>query len=366
MTILNRYLVKSNLFLLTVILLLGAAIYILTDFFLHIDVFLESDLSTLSVLLYFVFKLPVIIAQILPPVFLLTLVLQLSIMTKHRETLALQAGGISFSSMIKFVFVYGLIWVCLQFAFAQMLGVEGNRRANVIWLTDAQGKNPINFSIENLWFNNKQYVIHMKTAWPNQEKAVGVVIYELSINKNRIISKIYADSVDTGTKNWVMDNVKIIYPDSYTFVEHKTYILAMNHPLIGFNTLDRKNRTVAEMNILELDTYIDNMKNSGTNVEVIRTDFHNRFAYAASLFIMGIIALAITMHIESIYLAILLSITSTVFYFGFSSFFITFGEKGLLDPVLAAWLSNGMFFVVFGSMLCISILRSISRRKLFQ
>jgi lipopolysaccharide export system permease protein len=365
MTILNRYLVKSNLFLLAAILFLGAAIYVLTDFFLRIDVFSESGLDVWTVLLYFAFKLPFIIAQILPPVFLLTLVFQLSIMAKHREILALQAGGISFVHMIKFVLIYGCIWVCLQFVFAQMLGVEGNRRANAIWLTDAQGKNPLLFELNDLWFSKNHYVINLQKVWPNRDVASGVVIYELNAEKDRLLRKISAESAKTGSKEWQLFNVKITHPETYSFTEHNSYFLPVRHSLEVFNTLDRKTKVIAEMDILELREHIENMKNSGTNVEAVRTDFHNRFAYAASLFIMGLMSLGIAMHVENIYVSILLSITATFIYYGFSSFFTAFGEKGLLDPVLSSWLANLIFLVAFGGLLCVSILKGISRRKLF-
>ncbi|MDR1242882.1 MAG: LptF/LptG family permease [Deltaproteobacteria bacterium] len=365
MTILNRYLVRSNLFLLTIILLLGSTIYILTDFFLRIDVFFNAGLGAQTILLYFLFKLPFIIAQILPPVFLLSMVLQLSMMTRHREILALQAGGISFVSMIKFVFIYGVAWICLQFAFAQILGVEGNRRANAIWLTEAQGKNPASFELDDLWFNKNQYVIHLKKAWPNQDKASGVVIYELDAQKTRLIRKIYADSVNSGDQDWQLKKVSIALLETYSVIEQSDYSLPVNHSLVSFNTLDRKNKTITEMNIFELSDYIDNMKNSGTNVEAMRTDFHNRFAYAVSLFIMGIAALSITMHVQNIYASLLLSITITFFYYGISTFFTTLGEKGQLDPLTASWFTNFVFFAAFGCVLLISILRGISHRKRF-
>ena len=103
MTLLSKYLIKQNLFLLLTILLIGTGIYLLTDLFDRIDDFLETKMSFFAIVAYFVIKIPIIISQILPAVFLIALIIQLNLLTKNKELVALHAGGISPMVLVKFV-----------------------------------------------------------------------------------------------------------------------------------------------------------------------------------------------------------------------------------------------------------------------
>ena len=97
MSLLFRYLTKNNAMILLPTLAVGIGLYVLTDLFERLDNFIEAGLSVGMVLTYFVVKMPLVISQILPVIFLLSTVIQLCIMARSRELTALQAGGISLS-----------------------------------------------------------------------------------------------------------------------------------------------------------------------------------------------------------------------------------------------------------------------------
>ena len=95
MSLLFRYLTKNNAMILLPTLAVGIGLYVLTDLFERLDNFIEAGLSVGMVLTYFIVKMPLVISQILPVIFLLSAVIQLCIMARSRELTALQAGGIS-------------------------------------------------------------------------------------------------------------------------------------------------------------------------------------------------------------------------------------------------------------------------------
>ena len=92
MSLLFRYLTKNNAMILLPTLAVGIGLYVLTDLFERLDNFIEAGLSVGMVLTYFVVKMPLVISQILPVIFLLSTVIQLCIMARSRELTALQAG----------------------------------------------------------------------------------------------------------------------------------------------------------------------------------------------------------------------------------------------------------------------------------
>ena len=107
--VLGRYLVRQNLFLVGAILAVGCLLYVLMDMFDRLDDFVAAGLGLGVVLTYYAVKLPLIVSQILPVVFLLALVAQLGLMARSRELLALRAGGLPLGWLVRFVIVYGLL-----------------------------------------------------------------------------------------------------------------------------------------------------------------------------------------------------------------------------------------------------------------
>lgn len=78
------------------------------------------------VLTYFVVKMPLVISQILPVIFLLSTVIQLCIMARSRELTALQAGGISLGVVANSMILCGIFWGGVQLGFSEYLALPGN------------------------------------------------------------------------------------------------------------------------------------------------------------------------------------------------------------------------------------------------
>ncbi|MDL2306968.1 LptF/LptG family permease [Desulfovibrio sp. OttesenSCG-928-C06] len=362
MTLLSRYLLKRNLFLLLVLLGIGTGIYILSELFQRIDVFLDAGHGAGMIALYFLVKLPIIISRILPAIFLLGLVLQFSLMNRSRETIALEAGGVSPSSKLKFVLAYGLILGCMQFAFAQFLGVAGERYSTDLWQNQVKKRTASYYAIESLWFTKGPYVVHLEKAWPNSEEATGVTIYELTDGGQGIERIFRAPKAKTGKRDWVLENVSVVSPGSYVVAHTEKEHVPVLQDLNTFKTFEPKS-TPAESTISDLMTNIRLLEEAGTNVEILRTEFHGRFAYSASLVVMSILGLVITMRTTNLYVGVLAALVCTFFYFILSSFFSSMGESGTISPIAAAWTPDAIFFLLSAGYLAYNWWKTM-RRKL--
>ena len=129
MSLLFRYLVKHNAFILLPTLAVGIGLYVLTDLFERLDNFIEAGLSAGMVATYFIVKMPLVISQILPVIFLLSTVIQLCIMYRSRELTALEAGGISLGVVGRSLLLCGLFWAGMQLCFSEYIGVAGERES---------------------------------------------------------------------------------------------------------------------------------------------------------------------------------------------------------------------------------------------
>lgn len=361
MTVLNRYLLRRNLFLLFALLAVGSGVYILSDLFQRIDIFLDADGAIGLIGLYYLIKLPLIISQILPAVFLLAMVVQLLLMSKSRETIAMQSGGISPAAMLRFVVIYGLVWSCLQFGFSQVLGVYGERRSDSLWQEDVRGRDLSGRAIEGLLFTQGDYVVQAELAWPAREQAANIHIYKLSPDGNGIEASYSAKKADSGPQKWVLYDVELIEPPLYKYSTHKRLEIDLKQDLATFRSYDENAKT-SEIDLSQLIETISRLEKAGTNVEAMRTELHGRFAYAGSILVMGLLALLISMRTENLYVGVILALITTFLFYTSSSFFSAMGQSGALPPPLASWMACIVFFVLAIFYILSQYLRTATRK----
>ena len=167
MKLLFRYLVRNNAFILLPTLGVGIGLYLLTDLFERLDNFVEAGVPVSMVLLYFAVKTPLVISQILPVIFLLSTVIQLCLMARSRELMALQAGGISLGVVARSMLLCGIFWGAVQLTFSEYLGVAGERESARIWQEEVRKRNLAATVLHNQWFADGQWIVSLATLSPD-------------------------------------------------------------------------------------------------------------------------------------------------------------------------------------------------------
>lgn len=342
MSVLNRYLLRRNMFFLLSMLMAGAGIYVLSDLFQSLDNFLEAGYGPLEVAFYYLLRLPMIISTILPAVFLLSLATQLALMHRQRETTALRAGGLSPRVIFSFVLLYGLFWSCAQFACAQLLGIQGERLAGALWDEDIKKKNALDYTMEDLLFISGDYVVRANTAWPHREEAAGVIVYKLSPDRLALLEAHSAARARSGKRGWTLFAVESVFPAAFKSGRAAELPLDIRHDLASFKNTVSYNKS-ADMDMDELRAALERLELAGANVEMLRTDYYGRYAYAGSILVMGLTAMFITLLTERLYAAVLLSLLGNFLFFAVSSFSASLGQGGSLQPIFAAWGGNIIF-----------------------
>ncbi len=342
MKLLTRYLIYNNLFLLCSILLIGTGIYLLTDLFDRLDQFLDAGVNGSIILWYYLVKTPLIISQILPAVFLIACIVQLSLMTKSREITALQAGGVSPAVFVRFILVYGLVWALAQLAFSQALGVQGDRLAGRIWKEDVRGKEVGEVELTGLWFTDGSEVVHLGLAYPETGKGKDFLAYRLTDNGTNLERIVRAESFTITQGSWVLHNVVIIAPEHFSYERVPEMSIVLHQDLSAFTAID-PGANLASLPVWRLGESIRSLEASGSNVEGLRTALHAKLAYAASLIAMGLLALAVVLWTANIYAAVGVGLLVTFLFFAVNMIFNTMGEKGLIAPVVAGWFADAAF-----------------------
>lgn len=344
MSLLTRYLLRQNIFLNLTILFAGTCLYLLTDLFERLEDFIDAGISVGLIATFFAMKIPMIISQILPAVFLLAFVIQLNILERTKELMALQAGGVSPFVLLRFIILYGVLWAVGQFFFAQVLGVTGDRVAGNIWQSDVRGNDTETITLRNRWLTDyrgdKARVIHIGRAVPNQGHGSGLLVYLLDPSGVKIEEIIRAESFTIDEKYWLLKGVIKQSPASFSTVELDEFVLPIRQNLKGFQIFEKTGSKPSQLPLWELGRTIRQLEKAGSNVEALRTAWHVKLSYAASLVVMGLLALVVSRLTPNIYKAVGGALLLVFVFYSINTFCVTLGEKGLVSPVIAGWFAD--------------------------
>jgi lipopolysaccharide export system permease protein len=343
MSLLSRYLVRHNLFLISVILFISTSLYLLTDMFERLDTFLESGVGVRVMLSYYLMKTPIIISMILPAVFMIAVVVQMNMLERSRELIALAAGGVSPAALARFVIVYGLMWSVAQFTFAQGIGVHGERASARIWQEDVRGKIQEESRISGLWFTERNLIVHIGICWPLQGRGEDLQIFTLDETGVGISEIIRARAFTVGKQAWHIEDGKTITPATFTATAFDRMELPIQQDLRTFYTISAGVKP-KQLSLRELANAIARLEHAGSNVESLRTAWHEKLAYACSIMIMGMLALLVSRSTPNIYKAIITSMFIVFFYYVVNTVWVSMGERGIVEPLIGAWFADAFFF----------------------
>lgn len=348
MTLLTRYFLHQNMGLLLLICAIGLGTYVFIDLFDRLDDFLDSGTGLQDLVAYFIYRLPFILAQIFPAVFLLALVTQFGLMARGRELLALEACAVSFGALSRSVLIYALILCGVQLTLSEFLGVHGHRAADRIWNEEVRNRQMQNRRLHDIWFREENRVVHLSSVVPAQEDGAGVEIFMLDPASGAIDEIVRAESFEVQRGEWVLSGVERTVPASFSVIREDALRLRMVTPLKSFLVIDPK-ASLESLPLWRLGSEIRRLRDSGSNIERLLTAWHTKLAYAGSVLIMGLIALALVSVSGSLYLTIPLGLVVTFCYHGMFVLCVSAGEKGLAPPFAAAWGANIFFAALAGA-----------------
>lgn len=349
LNILQTYLLRQNLYLAALCIGVGTCIYLLQDMVELLDNFVNAGVGLATILGYFLSKLPLILSQILPAAYLVSLIVQIGLLVRHRELLALQTGGVSFSSLVHFFCVYGLAWCLVQLILAQGLGVVGQREMDRIWQEKVKKIEAGPVEVKDVWFLNGPYVVSLDRANPEQGRGQGVHVYVYG-EGNTLQRIIQADGFEIRDQGWELHGATVHDTATFRISEEDSLFLDITQDLAAFRVLQARFDPTA-LSLWQLGRVISYLEGAGSNVERLRTAWHMKWAYAFSLLVMTLIALALATIIDSVYANIALGLGIVFVYYVLFVLGASLGERGFLSPFIGAWLGNIFFGLLAGARL---------------
>lgn len=349
MTLLSRYVLRQNLFLLLLICGVGLGIYIFIDLFDRLDDFVDAKVGLWTVATYFFYRLPSILAQIFPAVFLLAAMVQLGIMLRNRELLALEACSVSPGAVARSVLYYALALCLAQLLLSEVLGAYGHRAAERIWSEEVRSRAIATRQLHNIWFREGNRIVNITAATPLQGRGQGLTIHTLDpSNTGRIVEIVRAGAFTVSPKGWLLEDASRLLPDSFAVQNASQLLVQFQTDLGGFLVIDPKTK-LESLPLWQLGSEMERLRQAGSNIERLQTAWHMKLAYAASLLVMALIALATVSMFGSLFVIIPVGLVTTFCYYGLFVFSASAGENGLLPPIVAAWSANMIFALLAGA-----------------
>lgn len=355
MAVLTRYLLARNLFLLLLCLGVGTAIYLLADVFDRMDDFLEAGLSGGQIGWYFLVKIPLIISQILPAVFLMALVVQVGLMVRSRELLALQAGGMPLGRIIRFFVIYAIFWSLAQLAFSQFIGAWGETEANRIWKEDVRNKQLDEMVMNEVWFRDGDYIVSAREVAPGKDTAEGVTVFQFDLESRRMVRVVDAERARLEDFGWRLLFPRVLDTRRFESRSTRTMLMPILQDMDALAAVEHADDR-AQLPLIRLGQVIEELEESGANVEGLRTAWHGKFSYAFTILVLSLAGLALTTISQNVYANVGLCLVVIFAQYGSYVVGLSAGQQGTLEPFVAAWIGN----VVFGSLAVLRLIYATS------
>lgn len=354
MSVIHRYIVESFLKYFAIVVVMVVTIYLSIDFFGRIDKFIASDMDPLDILLFFVYKVPLILSQITPVGVLIAVLIVFGLMNKQNEIIALKSSGISPFYLLRPVAWLGIIISVALLVFTEVVVPISISQSNRIKEQNQPGRQMVASQGSNVWIRHSDGFAHVKYVDPENQVLNGVSIYILDKNFN-LVRRMDAEQGEYVNGKWVL---------------RECMVQSMGQPG-GEIRIDYEERTVAplqlapsdfkriipeseEMNIADLWRYIRQIEQEGYDATEYTVDAYGKIAFPFVCLIMALMGSAIALRgktRDGMAVSFAYGIVTAFLYWSLYSFSLSLGYGGLLPPVLAASTADILSGLAAGVML---------------
>lgn len=346
-----RYLVREFIGFLVPIALTFIILYLIVDFFDRLDVLLKNQATLSAIVRYFLFKLPLIVTQILPPAVLAAMLISLGMLSRRNEITALRASGVSLVqtatpllALAAALSVATLIWnetivpYCMR-EFQFVKDIEIRKREQRAILSD-----------RDIWYHGADGFYNIEHIDPRRQTLYGVTLYRTDADF-ALRSIIETPVVRWTGSGWDSEGAveHTITPDG----EVGTTPLRPDQLLLHETISDflEVHREPEELNYLALRQRIKDLSRKGIDASSYFVDLNLKLAVPFTTFILACVAVPLAGRVQRH--PSLAAIIGTGLATGFGYWVIlalsnSLGQSGVLPPVVSAWTANGIFALLGG------------------
>ena len=353
--LIDRYLIRSFLLPLVYCLLAFLILFIAYDLTDHIGYFYDRNIAPETVVRYYLYMVPIVLSQSMPFGILLALLYCLGNLSRNNEIIAMRASGITLFRIVQPYLVIGILMYGCTFVLSEMFVPEARRLSGQIVETPTSFRSALEAKgvAKLLTFVNasddRSWTVRQLSVMSNLAENVEITTFAHS--RNRKTSRIEARTAEyTPGLGWCFYDVTLIryLPDGTATPARKFRKLLMRSFRETPHDIASTQNDPEVMTFRELIRGVRFTSEDSDFVMKLNMERHRRIAGPAACFVFVLLAVPFgVFHTRAgMIKGVITSILLCLGYYLIASFFISLGQKGMVLPVLAAWLPNVLFFGV--------------------
>lgn len=348
--ILNSYISREYGKILILGLGVFASIYFLVEFINRIEDMAEHGGDLHDLFLYFFYKLPAIIYQVLPFVILLSSILTLTIFARNNELTAIKSCGISLYRLSLPLLMLGLLFSLLSFMGNEFILPYTNHQADQILRVNIKKRIPKGvFKNTRIWYRGEDNTIwHIKLLAPAGKEMRGVSLFQFD-EKDRLKRRLDADKVE-----WRGERFRFLSGYARNFkpdgsMESHPFSQEEVHSTEQIEDFKIVQKTPEQMSLRELYGFVKKLRINGFDATEYTVDMHSKLSLPIACLIMVLIGIPFSLRSSrsgGLFWGIIFGLFLGFSYWLLYYICISLGHAGRLPPLVAAWSADILFLSV--------------------
>ena len=349
--IIDQYILKRFILTLLTVLLGFIIIFVIVNVIDFLDKFIDRNLTSKEILLYYVYTIPLFINIALPMSMLIATIHTIGSLQKNNEITAIKAAGISIRRIGLPIIICSIIFCFISFFFENIIVVKSiQKRFDIEKKLKPHSSKYIKNRKTDIFYHLNNSFLEIKKF--NYKNDTGYNISLQEYNGSDLKYRIDAKKMtwNPNNNNWILINgsTRLWKNEIYeykSFKRKELYIEDINPSIIKKDFVKPE-----EMDYWELSDLIIKFKKNGIDATRWLVNKNYKTAFACVPLIMAIfgIALSIQKPRGNNAVGIGLSIMVIFMYYALITFGKTLGYNGILPPFLSVWFIN-FCFLMFGT-----------------
>ncbi|MGH9360108.1 MAG: LPS export ABC transporter permease LptG [Candidatus Acidiferrales bacterium] len=353
--ILDLYIIRDWVFYFVLTQVALSGIYIIFDFFQLLGYIAGRHVPVSLVVTYYAYLLPQITYLMLPVSVLVATLVNLSLLTKTSQVIALKAAGISLYRIAIPVLAVAALASAGMFLMGGEYLPAANQRQDAL-RNEIQGR-PAQTFFRPGWqwvFGKSNRIYHYRFFDPAHNVFADLSVFDFN-SSFHITRRLYAKRAfwEPHVQQWILEDGWARRIDGDQVTSYKPFSVAAFRNLTESPSyFSRTVRTSEQMSIAELGRYIHNLQQSGFDVVRLSVQFYRKFSYPLVALVVALIGIpfSFTVGRKGALTGIALSLVIAIGFWSISSLFQAMGNLGQLPPAVAAW-SPDILFALGGAYL---------------
>lgn len=359
MNILTRYIASAYLRVFVLCLSSFIAIYLVIDFLEKIGRFLRFQPQWVHVVQYFLLKIPEIVTQVAPLAVLMATLLTLGMLSRNSEITAIRGCGVSLAriSMPILVMAGGVsLFTVVTNEFVLPETYRQMRYTEQV-LIRKQSSNTF-FRQNNIWHRDEDAILMARVFNPASQSLGGITLWHFA-HGIRPAKRIDAEAGTWDGRQWTLRKatVRDLGRDGVeTTSKLESLPVALNLKIEDLKVVDKY---ADNMGFLRLREYVRKLRKGGYETTRYEAQMHAKVSLPFASLIMAFLGIPFALRggrSSGIALGIGASIGIGFAYFIINAMLVSFGQSGVLPPIVSAWAAN-LIFALSGIWLAMTITR---------